>query len=100
MEGARRIKRLGQAITILGGFAAVGLWIFLEVFLTPKVGPLEQLIGLLAIPMLPGGTLWALGWILKVSSGPVVTTRTRQGRNLSPGPVFGTNFFAVPSVLQ
>jgi hypothetical protein len=65
MEGARRIKRLGQAITILGGFAAVGLWIFLEVFLTPKVGPLEQLIGLLAIPMLPGGTLWALGWILE-----------------------------------
>ncbi|MGO9231322.1 MAG: hypothetical protein ACLQKA_19200 [Bryobacteraceae bacterium] len=90
MEGARRIKRLGQAIMILGSFAVLGPWIVIEIFLPTMAGPWELLIALLAIPMLLGGTLWDLGWILEGflsptphganAAGPQPTARAGFGR--------------------
>ena len=65
MEGARRIKRLGQLIVILGSLVAIVLWLIFEFNGMAKVGPLEQLLFLLFFPVFFGGALWAGGWILE-----------------------------------
>ena len=65
MEGARRIKRLGQIVLILGSLAAFVLWLIAELSGLAKVGPVEQLLALLIVPVFFGGFLWAAGWILE-----------------------------------
>ena len=64
MEGARRIKRLGQLILTLGSLAAIVLWLIFEFSGMAKVEPGEQLLFLLSFPVFFGGALWAGGWIL------------------------------------
>ena len=77
---------------ILGSFAALGPWIVIEIFLPPMVGPWELawelLIARLAIPMLLGGTLWVLGWILEGFLSP-----TPHGANAAgPQPIARAGF--------
>jgi hypothetical protein len=76
MEGARRIKRLGQAICALGCLAAIAIWIALTIH-NQMGGPFEHgvrdsvlndmlhMLGLFIPPLFLGGALWATGWILE-----------------------------------
>jgi hypothetical protein len=65
IEGARRIKQFGKFVLALGSLCAVILWVVAEATGKTKVGPLEQLVAFLFLPLFFGGILWICGWILE-----------------------------------
>jgi hypothetical protein len=64
-EGARRIKQFGKLVLVLGSLCALVLWVFAEATGGAKVGPFEQLVAFLFLPLFFGGILWICGWILE-----------------------------------
>ncbi len=65
VEGARRIRQLGKFVLVVGSLCAFTLWVVAEATGKTKVGPLEQLIAFLFLPLFFGGILWLVGWILE-----------------------------------
>ena len=59
-EGIRRIKIVGKLMMLLGATLATLIWI-----LTGPASSIFTLLLLLPGPVLLGGLVWALGWILE-----------------------------------
>ena len=67
-EGLRRIHLLGKRIMLFGTLAAVVFWL-LETFVlrgpgNTSIAPFELLI-LMIYPLLLGGTLWVIAWVVE-----------------------------------
>jgi hypothetical protein len=68
-EGTRRIQLLAKRIMLYGSLAGVALWVLnsLIVIGRPNEGRwgLGELFVLLALPLVCGGTLWLVAWIVE-----------------------------------
>ena len=62
-EGTRRIYLLAKGIMLFGALAGIAYW-FLMYFLTGG-GALITLSILVAFPLVCGGSLWAITWIVE-----------------------------------
>jgi hypothetical protein len=69
-EGAKRIKRVGIYAMAIGSLLGVGTWCFGLIAGTTKVGIVQSLIVLLALPLFFGGVIWVLGWIIEGFTQP------------------------------
>jgi hypothetical protein len=96
MEGARRIKRVGLIVMVVGSFVAVILWI---IALLWQMGPpnnspfrlgavLASLLFALFVPLFFGGALWTLGWILEGFLRP-----SGKDKMAKPQPIAGNTAF-------
>ena len=65
IEGAKRIKRFGKYVLAVGSLCGIVLWVIAEATGKTKVGPFEQLVAFMFLPLFFGGVVWIFGWILE-----------------------------------
>ena len=71
-EGTRRIQLLAKRIMLYGWLAVVALWVLDVLIVNMNSGSknegawgLGELVILLALPLVCGGTLWLVAWIME-----------------------------------
>lgn len=62
-EGLRRIKAIGRGVMLYGGLAGLSLWA-IGLFILRRAA-LAELFVLIGVPLLAGGVLWVVAYIVE-----------------------------------